>query len=173
MSLRFKLVRCGSAQDAGQSQLQGFPANKDSTTDRLQVQNDACIQCCTSRYPYRYLADVCLSASQCSGGVGDAPAAYRPPREGLELFLSCLHSVCVFSPGRMTVRLAVAGAFHTQYMAPAVERLQQALANTPIQTPRIPVISNVDAAPHSDPDTIRAILAKQVRGNTLRWFEHT
>ncbi|MEW5298821.1 MAG: hypothetical protein WDW36_001902 [Sanguina aurantia] len=73
---------------------------------------------------------------------------------------------------RMTVRLAVAGAFHTQYMAPAVERLQQALANTPIQTPRIPVISNVDAAPHSDPDTIRAILAKQVT-NPVLWEKST
>lgn len=63
---------------------------------------------------------------------------------------------------RMTVRLAVAGAFHTDYMAPAVERLQAALADTNIVTPRIPVISNVDAAPHSDPAVIKAILARQV-----------
>lgn len=61
------------------------------------------------------------------------------------------------------VRLAVAGAFHTQYMAPAAEKLQEALNNTAIVTPRIPVISNVDAAPHSDPAVIKAILAKQVR----------
>ncbi len=60
------------------------------------------------------------------------------------------------------VRLAVAGAFHTQYMAPAAERLQQALAATTIVAPRIPVISNVDAAPHSDPETIKAILVQQV-----------
>jgi hypothetical protein len=60
------------------------------------------------------------------------------------------------------VRLAVAGAFHTSYMAPAAEKLQDALNNTTIVTPRIPVISNVDAQPHSDPATIKAILAKQV-----------
>lgn len=66
---------------------------------------------------------------------------------------------------RMTVRLAVAGAFHTDFMQPAVEALQEALAATTIVTPRIPVISNVDAMPHSDPDTIKAILAKQVRGS--------
>lgn len=64
---------------------------------------------------------------------------------------------------RMTVRLAVAGAFHTDFMQPAVERLRQALELTPIQTPRIPVISNVDAQPHSDPAVIRDILARQVR----------
>jgi [acyl-carrier-protein] S-malonyltransferase len=62
----------------------------------------------------------------------------------------------------MTVRLAVAGAFHTDFMQPAVEKLRQALELTPIQTPRLPVISNVDAQPHSDPAVIRDILARQV-----------
>ena len=62
------------------------------------------------------------------------------------------------------MRLAVAGAFHTRFMAPAVDQLQAALAATPMQTPRIPVVSNVDAQPHSDPETIKQILAKQVRG---------
>ncbi|XBH56606.1 hypothetical protein VPH35_078395 [Triticum aestivum] len=63
---------------------------------------------------------------------------------------------------RMTVRLAVAGAFHTSFMQPAVSRLESALAATEIRSPRIPVISNVDAQPHSDPDTIKKILAQQV-----------
>ena len=60
------------------------------------------------------------------------------------------------------MRLAVAGAFHTEYMQPAVAKLQEALERTEIKTPRIPVISNVDAKPHSDPAVIKAILAKQV-----------
>ncbi len=33
----------------------------------------------------------------------------------------------------MTVRLAVAGAFHTEYMQPAVAKLQAALEKTDIQ----------------------------------------
>lgn len=65
---------------------------------------------------------------------------------------------------RMTVRLAVAGAFHTRYMQPAVERLQEALADANITVPRIPVISNVDAQPHSDPQAIKQILSLQVCG---------
>ena len=40
---------------------------------------------------------------------------------------------------------------------------REALASTQLQTPRIPVISNVDAQPHSDPETIKDILARQVR----------
>lgn len=63
---------------------------------------------------------------------------------------------------RMTVRLSVAGAFHTDFMAPAREKLQEALAGTTILVPRIPVISNVDASPHSDPEVIKAILAQQL-----------
>mmetsp|Transcript_19658 Transcript_19658/g.27232 ORF Transcript_19658/g.27232 Transcript_19658/m.27232 type:complete len:361 (-) Transcript_19658:125-1207(-) len=63
---------------------------------------------------------------------------------------------------RMVVKLAVAGAFHTDYMAPAVAKLEEVLASTEFVTPRIPVVSNVDAQPHSDPDTIKSILAKQV-----------
>uniref|UniRef100_A0A7R9YU04 Malonyl-CoA:ACP transacylase (MAT) domain-containing protein n=1 Tax=Chlamydomonas euryale TaxID=1486919 RepID=A0A7R9YU04_9CHLO len=68
---------------------------------------------------------------------------------------------------RMTVRLAVAGAFHTQYMEPAVAKLKEALAATEIITPRIPVVSNVDAKPHSDPETIRDILSRQVTSPVL------
>jgi [acyl-carrier-protein] S-malonyltransferase len=69
---------------------------------------------------------------------------------------------------RMTVRLAVAGAFHTKYMAPAAEKLKAALDATEIVTPRIPVVSNVDAQPHSDPATIKAILAQQLT-SPVQW----
>lgn len=47
-------------------------------------------------------------------------------------------------------------------MDPAVSRLEAALAATEIGTPRIPVISNVDAQPHADPENIKKILAHQV-----------
>ncbi|KAJ4971108.1 hypothetical protein NE237_004207 [Protea cynaroides] len=69
---------------------------------------------------------------------------------------------------RMTVRLAVAGAFHTHFMEPAVSRLEAALAATQVKTPRIPVISNVDAQPHADPNTIKKILALQVT-SPVQW----
>ena len=61
-----------------------------------------------------------------------------------------------------TIRLAVAGAFHTDIMKPADETLAKALAQTPLQPPRIPVWSNVDALPHTDPDEIRGLLVRQV-----------
>jgi len=60
------------------------------------------------------------------------------------------------------IPLAVAGAFHTPIMQPAVERLKAALAEIEIQTPRIPVVTNVDAQPHENPDEIRNLLVQQV-----------
>lgn len=68
---------------------------------------------------------------------------------------------------RMTVKLAVAGAFHTDFMAPAVGALEECLKSVDIKKPRIPVISNVDAKPHSDPDTIKQLLTKQVTSPVL------
>ena len=44
---------------------------------------------------------------------------------------------------------------------------REALAGTQVVTPRIPVISNVDAEPHSDPEVIKDILARQVRHFTI------
>ncbi len=58
--------------------------------------------------------------------------------------------------------LAVAGAFHTTIMEPADVRLAEALAGVSIKAPEIPVISNVDAAPHDDPDEISDLLVRQV-----------
>jgi [acyl-carrier-protein] S-malonyltransferase len=66
------------------------------------------------------------------------------------------------------VPLAVAGAFHTRLMKPADERLAEALASVAIQRPRIPVISNVDAQSHDDPETIRQNLVRQVV-SPVRW----
>ena len=135
----------------------------------------------------------------------------------------------------MTVRLAVAGAFHTHFMKPAEEKLRcavcpvhscftpveqascvskccscpcllvlpslngignthsvnfvfsclktigwllrrcsavrEALASSQIVEPRIPVVSNVDAKAHCDPEAIRDILARQV--NTCNPCLHT
>jgi [acyl-carrier-protein] S-malonyltransferase len=66
------------------------------------------------------------------------------------------------------VPLDVAGAFHTVLMQPAVEKLQAALAGVHLATPRIPVVSNVDARPHTDPEAIRGLLARQVCG-VVEW----
>jgi [acyl-carrier-protein] S-malonyltransferase len=58
--------------------------------------------------------------------------------------------------------LAVAGAFHTRIMQPAVPQLQAAVSAVPMHTPRIPVVANIDARTHDDPEEIRRLLMEQV-----------
>lgn len=72
--------------------------------------------------------------------------------------------------GLRTVRLAVAGAFHTNLMKPADEKLAEALSGVAFAAPRVPVWSNVDAKPHTDPAEIRSLLVRQVL-SPVRWEE--
>ena len=66
------------------------------------------------------------------------------------------------------VPVAVAGAFHTPIMHPADERLAEVISRVRFRRPRIPVISNVDARPHEDPEEIRQLLIRQVV-EPVRW----
>ncbi len=68
------------------------------------------------------------------------------------------------------VPLAVAGAFHTEIMRPADERCGEALAEVHMKAPRIPVIFNVDAQPHDDPEEVRRLMIEQII-NPVRWEE--
>lgn len=63
---------------------------------------------------------------------------------------------------RRVRRLTVAGGFHSECMRPAAEALEKALADTEVRAPRIPVISNVTAAPVGGPEEVRELLARQV-----------
>ncbi len=66
---------------------------------------------------------------------------------------------------RKAVELTVAGAFHSRLMEPAFRTLSAALAETPMNTPRVPVVCNVDAVTVNDAETIRRTLADQVTGS--------
>lgn len=79
-----------------------------------------------------------------------------------------LDAAAVAAGAMKCVPLEVAGAFHTSLMQPAVERLTAALATVAFRPPRIPVVSNVDARPHTDPAEIRDLLARQVVG-VVEW----
>ena len=69
--------------------------------------------------------------------------------------------------GGRAVELPVAGAFHTSLMEPADQAVAEALADCPMSAPRIPVVSNVDAASHQDPEEIRELLIRQGKSPVL------
>jgi [acyl-carrier-protein] S-malonyltransferase len=68
---------------------------------------------------------------------------------------------------KLTVPLAVAGAFHSPLMEPARERLAAEIEATGFHTPRVAVIANVDAREHRDPAAMKANLVKQLTAPVL------
>lgn len=66
------------------------------------------------------------------------------------------------------VELKVAGAFHSDIMAPAAEQFAAVLDSISFQPLRIPVISNVDARPYRDASDIRDKLLTQLT-SPVRW----
>jgi [acyl-carrier-protein] S-malonyltransferase len=71
---------------------------------------------------------------------------------------------------KRAIVLPVAGAYHSRLMAGAQAQLAAVLAGARIGSPRVPVVSNFEAAPVTDPDAIRAALTSQVTGS-VRWVE--
>jgi [acyl-carrier-protein] S-malonyltransferase len=71
---------------------------------------------------------------------------------------------------KRVIPLAVGGAFHSPLMAPAAEKLEGELRDTPFRECRFPVVANVTAAPVTAPDEIRGLLARQVK-SPVRWSQ--
>jgi [acyl-carrier-protein] S-malonyltransferase len=69
--------------------------------------------------------------------------------------------------GVRTKRLAVAGAFHSALMEPAVEPFRELTRETEVRDPRVPVFSCVTAAPFDD---VRELLVKALT-HPVRWLE--
>ncbi len=64
--------------------------------------------------------------------------------------------------GGRTILLPVDGAYHSVAMAPAETQLAEALEITDIRSPRLPVVSNISAAPYRAPGEIRKLLLEQL-----------
>jgi len=75
---------------------------------------------------------------------------------------------------RRVRRLVVAGGFHSECMRPAAEALAKALEDTDVRAPRVPMVSNVTAAPVTGPEEVKELLARQVCApvlweRSMRW----
>ncbi len=69
---------------------------------------------------------------------------------------------------KRVIPLAVSGAFHSPVMQPAAHGLSQAIASTEVLGTTIPVIGNIEAAPLTEPASIRAELAQQIAAS-VQW----
>lgn len=74
------------------------------------------------------------------------------------------------SGGEKIIPLAVSGGFHSSLMVSAAKRFAEILKNVPIQPTSIRVVTNVNARPQEDADTIRQNLAKQIT-SSVQWVD--
>jgi [acyl-carrier-protein] S-malonyltransferase len=105
---------------------------------------------------------VCQAANDNGGGQvvvsGDKAAVAR----ALEIAKS--------RGAKRAMLLPVSAPFHCRLMQPAADVMAKALSEVTIRPPVSPLVSNVLAAPITDPDEIRRRLIEQVTG-TVRWRE--
>ncbi len=105
------------------------------------------------------LADLGLTPANANGG-GQVVAAGAK---------SAIDALVAEPPARTRViELQVAGAFHTSYMAPAVEVLAGAAATVSRHDPAVALLSNADGTVVPSGDEVLARLVSQV-ANPVRW----
>lgn len=114
---------------------------------------------------------VCREAAQ---GEVVEPANYNSPAQVVVAgHRGAVERAMVLAKARGAKRammLPMSAPSHCSLMRPAAERLAQALAQVPIQSPQIPVLHNVDAGERHDADAIREALVRQVH-SPVRWVE--
>ncbi|MDQ2873037.1 MAG: ACP S-malonyltransferase [Candidatus Eremiobacteraeota bacterium] len=71
---------------------------------------------------------------------------------------------------KRVVPLNVSGAWHSRLMDPAVSRFSKAVDAADFALPRFDVVSNVDAQPYRDVETIRTNLVRSI-SDEVRWHE--
>jgi len=71
---------------------------------------------------------------------------------------------------KRAIMLPVSAPFHSALMAPAAERMREALAEVEAKAPSVPLVANVTARPLFDPQEIVSRLVEQVTGR-VRWRE--
>jgi [acyl-carrier-protein] S-malonyltransferase len=65
------------------------------------------------------------------------------------------------------IPLDVSGAFHSSCMDSACQRIEKALGDIRITTPKVSVVSNLTAGVESEPEKIKQNLVKQMNHRTL------
>lgn len=69
---------------------------------------------------------------------------------------------------KRAIVLAVSIAAHSELMRAAVQEFRAAVLNTPLNVPRIPIVSNVTAEPMREPETLRQEMLAQLT-SAVQW----
>ena len=101
-----------------------------------------------------------------------APANYNAPGQvvvaGETAALDWLAAHGKAHGARMVMRVGMSVPSHCSLLKPAAEKLAEALAGIAVQSPKIRVLHNIDAAPRQSADDIRTALAAQLH-QPVQW----
>ncbi|MBQ9738953.1 MAG: ACP S-malonyltransferase [Alphaproteobacteria bacterium] len=81
--------------------------------------------------------------------------------------LEAVMAGCQAAGAKRAIKLAVSGGFHSPLMQSAADKMREVLAETPLQNPIVPVVSNVLAEPVQEAEQIKELLVRQVTGSVL------
>ncbi|MPZ43568.1 MAG: ACP S-malonyltransferase [Betaproteobacteria bacterium] len=156
-SLRFRdalpLVRLRA-----QAMQEAVPVGTGAMAAILGLSDDAVHEACTEAAQGEVVEAVNFNAPQQVVIAGHRAAVERAA------------AVAKMKGARRALLLPVSAPFHSSLLAPAAERLAQALADIELTAPAVPVVNNVDAAQVATPDEIRSALARQAC-RPVRWVE--
>lgn len=145
---------------------------------RGRFMQEACEQ-----YPGGMLSVIGLSPErlgEISAKAGVEMANFNSPEQtvlsGERSKIDLAEALARAAGAKRTVRLNVAGAFHSSLMRSAADRLAAFLESIPFQPPTVPVIANVTGQPHGGPEEIRRTMVRQVTSpvrwvSCIEWFQ--
>lgn len=114
-----------------------------------------------------------LCAKACQGEVV-APANFNSPGQiviaGHAGAVDRAIELAKEAGAKRALLLPVSAPFHSSLMQPAAERLGSVLADIEVNPLKVPVVSNVEAAPYQDAQRVKALLVEQVCA-AVRWDE--
>ena len=117
------------------------------------------------------LEAACRQAAQETGGTV-SPANINSPDQivisGSKAAVERGAELAKEKGAKRAVMLPVSAPFHCSLMQPAQDRLAMDLKALRFSTPRVPVVTNVDARPIQDPEQARDALIRQVTG-AVQW----
>ncbi len=118
-------------------------------------------------------AEGACAAGRATGGICEIANDNAPGQLVLSGHREAVEAACSWAREhgvKKAVPLAVSAPFHCALMQPAADTMAEALATTTIRRPAVPVVTNMTAAPETDPEALRAGLVAQVTGR-VRWRE--
>jgi len=119
------------------------------------------------------VAAVCREAALATGETVSAANFNSPEQTVIAGSVSAVASaseVLKAKGAKLVLPLPVSAPFHCALMRPAEEKLVPYLQDAPFSDLGFPVVTNVDAAPNTDPEAARDALVKQVC-SPVRWVE--